>query len=359
MAVGKNAWLSTDVAFAPPLRPVGMAAGRTERTPLVAAAPLHEHAENDEALLAQESAFSAMYGATHGGDPSASLFMPTDDSVPPPTAAPSTYSLLDRVSVMSTMWIGTFLAALDTTMVATVMSQVGSEFAVSNTVAWLGTSYMLTQMACQPLYGRLSDAFGRRAMTLLASSVFFVGTLSCGLSRTFVQLCIARAMAGLGGSGLTSLATMVVSDMTRVQARATWQGLGNVIFAIGAALGGPLGGAVVDAQWGWRWAFLLQVPLCAAHLLFVFAKVRIPSGPGSVRDKVLRIDMGGTLALLCAVAALVAALACGDADGPRLLVYLWLAGAVIGAGVFVWLETRVAAEPLMPTQILARRMPEA
>ena len=157
-----------------------MAAGRTERTPLVAAAPLHEHAENDEALLAQESAFSAMYGATHGGDPSASLFMPTDDSVPPPTAAPSTYSLLDRVSVMSTMWIGTFLAALDTTMVATVMSQVGSEFAVSNTVAWLGTSYMLTQMACQPLYGRLSDAFGRRAMTLFASSVFFVGTLSCG-----------------------------------------------------------------------------------------------------------------------------------------------------------------------------------
>ena len=104
-----------------------------------------------------------------------------------------------------------------------------------------------------------------------------------------------------------------------------------------------MGGAVVDAQWGWRWAFLLQVPLCAAHLLFVFAKVRIPSGPGSVRDKVLRIDMGGTLALLCAVAALVAALACGDADGPRLQVYLWLAGAVIGAGVFVWLETRVAA----------------
>ena len=117
LAVGKNAWLSTDVANAPPLRPVVMAAGRTERTPLVAAAPLHEHAENDEALLAQESAFSAMYGATHGGDPSASLFMPTDDSVPPPTAAPSTYSLLDRVSVMSTMWIGTFLAALDLSLI--------------------------------------------------------------------------------------------------------------------------------------------------------------------------------------------------------------------------------------------------
>lgn len=318
---------------------------------------MHEHAEDDEALLAQESAFSAMYGATQGGDPSASLFLPTDDRIPAHAVAPCTYSLLDRVLVMGTMWIGTFLAALDTTMVATVLSQVGAEFAVSKTVAWLGTSYMLTQMACQPLYGRLSDAFGRRTMILFASSVFFMGTLLCGLSRTFVQLCIARAMTGMGGSGLTSLATMVVSDMMSVQARGTWQALGNVIFGIGAALGGPLGGVLVDTHFGWRWAFLLQVPLCVAHMIFVFAKVRIPAGPGPVREKIRRIDMGGTLVLMCAVTMLVASLACGDADAPRPLVYLWLLGGLVCVGVFVFWEMRVAPEPLMPTNVLLRRMP--
>lgn len=350
-------WLCAGVAFSAASCPVGMAAGRTERTPLVAPASLHEHAEDDEALLAQESAFSAIYGATQGGDPSASLFLSTDDRIPSHTVAPCTHSLVDRVLVMSTMWIGTFVAALDTTMVATVLSQIGSEFAVSKTVAWLGTSYMLMQMACQPLYGCLSDAFGRRTMTLFASSVFFMGTLLCGLSCTFVQLCVARAMAGMGGSGLTSLATMVVSDVMSVHARGTWQGLGNAIFAIGAALGGPLGGVLVDAHLGWRWAFLLQVPLCAAHLIFVFAKVRIPAGPGPVREKLQRIDFGGTLVLVCAVTALVAFLACGDADAPRPLVYLLFLAALACIGVFVFLETHVAAEPLMPTKILLRRMP--
>lgn len=190
----------------------------------------------EEDAIAQESAFSAIQGAAHGVDPNSSAFVPLDQShfsvsgiggaiaeepEEPPLRA-------DIWVIMGAMWIGSFLAALDGTIVATIMNSVGSEFRVSKEVGWLGTSYLLTQTAFQPLYGRASDIFGRKAATLFASVVFLIGSLLCGLSQTFWQLCAARAIAGIGGGGLTTMATLVTSDLVSLKARGTWQGLGNL-----------------------------------------------------------------------------------------------------------------------------------
>ncbi|WFD41808.1 hypothetical protein MPSI1_000444 [Malassezia psittaci] len=345
-----------------------MPVAQNERTPLLGN---NQHAPSsasveDEALLAHESAFDAIQGLEHGVDPNASAFLPPPDrsqlNVTPAEAiqeAEHGRPLGMLLLVMGAMWIGTFLAALDGTIVATILGTVGSEFGVSKTVGWLGTSYLLTQTAFQPLYGRLSDIFGRKPATLFASSVFLVGSLFCGLSRSFTQLCIARAIAGIGGGGLTSMATIVTSDLVSLKARGTWQGLGNLVFATGAAIGGPLGGALADGGIGWRWAFLVQVPLCMIHFAMVCWKINIPAGPGSVSEKLRRVDVWGAVTLVSSVATILVGLNLGGNELPwtHPAVLSSLIGGLILAGVFVYVEKNVAREPLMPLSVLFNRTP--
>ncbi|KAI3627093.1 hypothetical protein GLX27_001239 [Malassezia furfur] len=345
-----------------------MPATQNERTPLLGnnnQAPSSAAAE-DNAVLAHESAFSAIQGAEHGVDPNSSAFLPPPDrsqlNVTPGEAvseAEHGRPLGMLLLVMGAMWIGTFLAALDGTIVATILGTVGSEFGVSKTVGWLGTSYLLTQTAFQPLYGRLSDIFGRKPATLFASSVFLIGSLFCGLSRSFTQLCVARAIAGIGGGGLTSMATIVTSDLVSLKARGTWQGLGNLVFATGAAIGGPLGGALADGGIGWRWAFLVQVPLCMIHFGMVSWKINIPAGPGSVSEKLRRVDVWGALSLVSSVALVLVGLNLGGNELPwgHPAVLSSLIGGMLLAGVFVYVEKNVAREPLMPMSVLFNRTP--
>ncbi|CBQ72114.1 related to multidrug resistance proteins [Sporisorium reilianum SRZ2] len=360
-----------------------MAPTQTERTPLLGSqqrtSSVSRHrpsfaasigrpdltAEEEDAI-AQESAFSAIQGAAHGVDPNSSAFVPLDQShfsvagVPAIAEEPEDPPLrADIWVIMGAMWIGSFLAALDGTIVATILSAVGSEFRVSKEVGWLGTSYLLTQTAFQPLYGRASDIFGRKPATLFASAIFLVGSLLCGLSQTFWQLCAARALAGIGGGGLTTMATLVTSDLVSLKQRGTWQGLGNLVYATGAALGGPLGGALADGGLGWRWAFLVQVPLCVVHFVVVSWKIDIPAGPGSMIEKIKRIDALGSLSLVTSVTLILVGLSLGGNErewSDKLVV-----GSLIGGGIalvlFVLVERFVAREPLMPMAVLFNRTP--
>ncbi|PWY98492.1 MFS general substrate transporter [Testicularia cyperi] len=357
-----------------------MAPTKTERTPLLSGQRAAGHrpsfagsigrpdlTEEEAEVIAQESAFSAIQAATHGVDPNSSAFAPLDQShfslnhapATIPEEAPEPALRSDIWVIMGAMWIGTFLAALDGTIVATILNTVGSEFKVSKEVGWLGTSYLLTQTAFQPLYGRASDIFGRKAATLFASIVFLVGSLFCGLAQTFWQLCAARALAGIGGGGLTTMSSLVTSDLVSLKARGTWQGLGNLVFAAGAALGGPVGGALADGGPGWRWAFLIQVPLCAVHFAVVSWKIDIPAGPGSMMEKIKRIDALGSLSLVTSVTLILVGLSLGgnEREWSDRLVIGSLVGGVSALVVFVVVERYVAREPLMPMSVLFNRTP--
>lgn len=342
----------------------------TERTPLISNRATE--AEQQEVADAYGSAFQSGVAL----DPNASSFgrvgavgdIDEDDEeeqVSGTAAVPSAGAdaaepaqRADLFIILGGLWVGTFIAALDGTIVATILGTIGSEFGKSNSIAWLGTSYLLTQTAFQPLYGRFSDIFGRKAATLFASAVFLLGSLACGLSKTFPQLIAARAFAGIGGGGLTTMSSIVTSDLVSLRQRGTYQGLGNVVYAAGAAIGGPLGGYLGDGI-GWRWAFLIQVPICVLHFAIVAWKVNIPSGPGSMKEKIKRIDFLGALTLVSAISLILLGLSLGGNQlpwGAPLVYGSLIAGGVLVA-VFLLVEQYVAREPLLPLRVLFNRTP--
>ena len=136
------------------------------------------------------------------------------------------------------------------------------------------------------------------------------------------------------------MATIVTSDLVSLKARGTWQGLGNLVYAAGAAMGGPLGGVLADGGVGWRWAFLVQVPLCLLHFIVVSIKVNIPAGPGNMIEKLRRVDVFGALTLVSAGAMLLVGLSLGGNELPwaNPIVVVTLVGGLAIFGAFVAVE---------------------
>ncbi|KAI5481878.1 MFS general substrate transporter [Pseudohyphozyma bogoriensis] len=245
--------------------------------------------------------------------------------------------------ILTGMWCGSFLSALDSTVVASCLSAVGAEFNASNSIGWLGTSYLMSTTALQPLYGKCAQIFGRRVVCLFSSVVFLLGTLACGLSQTYPQLLAARAFTGVGGAGLAVMMSIVTSDLVPLRRRGVFQG---------ASIGGPVGGIMSDTV-GWRWAFLVQVPICFLHLGMILWKVE-PSFTGEfqavdIAAKVKRVDFGGSAILISAVFLFLFGLSLGGNELPWSAPLVWstiLAGIILVV-VFLLYETFVAQEPLL------------
>jgi MFS family permease len=142
--------------------------------------------------------------------------------------------------------------ALDQTLTIATYGKMGSDLQALNSTSWIATSYFLTLTTFQPLYGKLSDIFGRKSCLLFSYAVFGLGCLGCGLARDIVELCVARAVAGVGGGGMNALVVILVTDLVSLRDRGVWQGYINIVFAAGVSAGAPIGGLFTDSI-GWRW----------------------------------------------------------------------------------------------------------
>jgi hypothetical protein len=138
--------------------------------------------------------------------------------------------------------IGVFLAAADQTIIVSSYGKIGSDLDALNKTSWIANAYFLTLTAFQPMYGKLSDIFGRRECLIFSYTVFGLGCLFCGLSKTMNQLILSRAFAGIGGGGMTTLVSILISDIIPLRERGTWQGYINIVYSTGAAVGAPAGG---------------------------------------------------------------------------------------------------------------------
>ncbi|EAW06458.1 putative MFS multidrug transporter [Aspergillus clavatus NRRL 1] len=252
--------------------------------------------------------------------------------------------------------IGVFLSAADQTIIMASYGQIGSDLKALNLTSWVATSYFITLASFQPLYGKLSDIFGRRTCLLFAYVIFGLGCLFCGLARNIHELIAARVFQGIGGGGMTTVVSILMSDIVPLRDRGVWQGVINIIYATGSGTGAPLGGILADYI-GWRWAFLAQVPLCILAFLAVSIMLDLPAEEDSHwKTKLRRIDFPGALVLVGAVVGLLLGLDRGSNVSWTIpLTIASLSASIVLLVLFVVIEVYFAAEPFAPGHIIFNR----
>lgn len=260
------------------------------------------------------------------------------------------------LSFVIPMAIGIFIAAMDQTIVVSSYAAIGSELNQLQSTSWIATAYMLTLTSFQPLYGKLSDIFGRKSCLLVAYCIFALGGLLCGLSRNMTELIVSRAIAGIGAGGMATVVSIIMSDVVPLRYRGTWQGVLNIIFASGSAVGAPLGGFFVDTI-GWRWAFLCQVPMAILAIVCVSLALHLPKmEPTDFSVKLKRVDLGGAVTLVLTIFLLLLGLdRAGNISWADNLTILSFGGFAVCFILFSIIELKLASEPFAPKHIIINR----
>ena len=265
---------------------------------------------------------------------------------------PSTTKLL---LVMSSVWLGCFLAALDSTIIATLSAPISTSFNSLSLLSWLASAYLVANAAFQPLSGRLTDILSRRTGLVFSNIFFAAGNLICGLAQDEWVMILGRVVAGVGGGGLTAIATFVGSDLVPLRKRGVWQGIGNVCYGVGAGLGGVFGGWINDT-WGWRKAFLVQVPLTVISGIMVLFTIKIPVKQ-TEKSAWKRIDFLGASSLITTLVLLLFGLNSGGNLVPwtHPLVLTTLPLSAVSLAAFIYIESKIATEPVIPVKLLLNR----
>ncbi|OTA61226.1 MFS general substrate transporter [Hypoxylon sp. EC38] len=258
--------------------------------------------------------------------------------------------------ILCTCWIGVFLGAIDSTIIATLSAPISSEFRSLSLLSWLATAYLISNAACQPISGRLTDIFGRGPGLVFSNIFFAAGNLICGLAQDANVMILGRVVAGIGGGGLMSISTFLGTDLVPLRNRGVIQGIGNICYGAGAMLGGVFGGLVNDnSAWGWRLAFLVQVPPVLVSACLVAYLVRVPPKV-SEKSYLARIDFTGAFSLIIFLVLLLLGLNAGGNLVPWIhpLPLTTLPLSLVAFVAFILWEAR-AKQPVIPVRLLLDR----
>jgi EmrB/QacA subfamily drug resistance transporter len=247
--------------------------------------------------------------------------------------------------------LATLLAALDQTIVATALPSIVRDLHGFKDLSWVVTAYLLTTTVTVPLYGKLSDLYGRRRLFVVSISIFLLGSALCGTAQSMGELIAFRALQGVGAGGLIPLSQAAIADLFSPRERGRYQGYVGAMWAT-AAVAGPLAGGTLTDSVSWRWIFFLNLPLGAIALVVVLRTMRMP-----FKTREHTIDYAGAVLLSVGVTCLLLACAWGGTTFP------WGSAQVVGSAVigavaiagFGWLERRVP-EPLLPLAMFRLRV---
>src|SRR3982751_5963977 len=215
--------------------------------------------------------------------------------------APSSFTHRQIVVILAGLMSGMFLAALDQTIVSTAIRTIADDLNGLSIQAWATTAYLITSTISTPLYGKLSDLYGRRPYFIAAITIFIVGSVLSGFAQSMYQLAAFRAFQGIGAGGLFSLALAIIADLVPPRERARYQGYFLAVFGTSSVLGPVVGGFLAGQDTilgvsGWRWVFLVNVPIGRVALALVARTLPLPH---TRREH--RIDYLGALALVVAL----------------------------------------------------------
>jgi EmrB/QacA subfamily drug resistance transporter len=256
--------------------------------------------------------------------------------------------LLVMIGLMS----GMFLSALDQTVVSTSMRTIADDLDGMALQAWVTTAYMIMSTISTPIYGKLSDIFGRRLLFIIAIVIFLAGSLLAGAAMDMYQLAIYRAVQGLGAGGLMALPLAIMGDMLAPRERAKYQGFFLAVFGVSSIIGPLIGGllsGMPEILWlsGWRWVFLINVPIGIIALAVVLRFLHLPRHPRTVR-----IDWWGAATVIIATVPLLVVAEQGRewGWGSAAAVVCYVLG-VVGAVAFVLVERHMGDDALIPMKL--------
>lgn len=250
------------------------------------------------------------------------------------------------ILVTAGIMLSLFLASMESTVVATAMPTIVGQLGGLEHYSWVFSAFMLASTTAVPLYGKLSDIYGRRRLYVSAMALFLVGSVWCGMANSMTSLIFARALQGIGAGGIMPLAFILIGEMFTLEQRARMQGLFSGVWGVSSIVGPLLGGFLVD-QLSWRWIFYINlVPGLVAAALVAFAW-RDHHAHGQERPA---IDYAGAALLTVSVVILLLGLMSSGTSS-----WLLLSGAIVLFIALIWVERR-AADPVLPLSLFRDRL---
>ena len=267
-------------------------------------------------------------------------------------AAPGTFSHQQILRVIFGILLCILLAALDQTVVIPAVPAIATDLNAYGHLSWIVSAYLLTSTAATPIYGKLSDSYGRRALLLPALALFILSSILCALARSLPQLIVFRALQGLGGAGLMSMAQAAIADVVSPRERGRYQGYMAGTWGVASVAGPVVGGWFTD-HLSWTFVFWINVPFGLAAMWLCDRALRIlpPRRMGG------RIDFVGAALLTAGVTCLLLVLSWGGVEYPWLsapVLVLGIASALLFAAL-VWTELRVP-DPILPPRMFREQV---
>jgi len=256
-----------------------------------------------------------------------------------------------RSFALGAVLVTMFFSALDQTVVSTAMPVIIGDLKGFSIYAWVFTAYMIASTITVPIYGKLSDVYGRKPFYIIGLGLFMLGSVLSGQAHTMMQLIIFRAFQGIGGGAMLSMPRATIGDIFNPRERGRWMGVIAMTFGLASIVGPFLGGWITD-HWGWRWIFYINLPVAAgalAAILYALPRVRV--------DKQVHVDWAGSVVL---VGGLIPLLLGFTWAGNQ---YAWGSPQIIGLFafsvtmlvLFAWVE-RKAVEPIIPVDFFRVRV---
>ena len=255
-----------------------------------------------------------------------------------------------RIEILIAVLLGIFLAALDQTIVGTALPRIVTDLNGNDLYTWAFTGYLLTATISGPIYGKLSDIYGRRPIFIIGVSIFLVGSMLCGLSGEMWQFIGFRALQGLGAGALFPVALSIIGDIFSPSERGKYQGFFGAVFGLSFLLGPAIGGLITDTV-GWHWVFYVNVPIGAVVLFVIWRTLPTHHEPDADRH----IDyLGGAVFVAALVPILIGFTNKQSGDWTNPEVGGLIALGALFAAAFVWVESR-AKEPILPLELFRIR----